>query len=174
MSLQSRLELLTDLVGADVKSLTLAIGTRVPRVSNFSVTLPTEGQVFEINIDIANATGGGEPWIIRHRVGSELVRTFWPNETGAPRAQATQAEPTLKLFKSVSANYAGLIAQILTTWSGAGSQRHLWGVRSDGNVLVGDGGLTNVQNVTSHLKVIELGATPPAMPPGTVFAEKQV
>lgn len=144
----------------------------VVKKSTTLTTVATEGQVQELNIDVNNVSAGAEPIIYRAFLSGVRKRVAWINEALSWRFAAVQAEPSVKIFKTYAPSYTGLILQILTTWDGAGSQRHLFGIASDGRPVIGDGGVGNTQTTASHVKVLGSAEAVPAAPPETVFFRK--
>lgn len=144
----------------------------VPKSSTFTEPA-TEGQLLESNMDVTGV-GGAEPVIFRALLSGVRKRVTWLNERHSLRLAAVQAEPSLKIFKTYAASYTGMILQVLTTWDGTGSQRHLIGWNTKGQPIIGDGGVGNTQTVGSNVIALDTGQAVPAHPDRTLFARPRV
>ncbi|GAA4680361.1 hypothetical protein [Nocardioides nanhaiensis] len=106
-----------------------------------------------------------EPWMVRVRTAlGALVKTFWLNESGLPRAWAVRKdEPALKVH-AYADNADGPVFEVRGPWN-RGAIRRL-GINSRGQLLLGPR-----QVPAGAVVSLPVGTDVPAdLPPGTVIA----
>lgn len=145
------------------------LSTVVAKTTTATAPGPTVGYWQRLNLAWPGAIAGGsdnEPLYVETNRAGVPYRTFWLNENGSPRAASLNDEPALKVFgPTANTSYAGLVMQVQNRWSGAGSQKHLWGIHTDGRERVG----ANLTPAAASVVLAAADPVPAGLPAGTLI-----
>jgi hypothetical protein len=151
-----------------------ALNTKLTADQTHAAPVAFSGGWLHLKQTYYDSGSGPEPLMVEGFRSGAQRRAFWLNENGSPRGAAVNDEPAMKLFgpeapTGGAGTYAGMVFDLFKSYI---SQTHIWGVRADGNPIIGSGSVAGVNAI-----LLEKGAASPAagsIPIGTLIARKAV